>query len=295
MKKNVCKYFSISALSCLLLAASVSPSLSSSAVGDVDVEDAIVTSRYHTTVDHVGIQTDATLAFIGDAKHGHIYLSVDDDDGTFEPATDLLRLAPIEGLRGLKLGRIGDINARIPGLGWHGGAGHVVSLVGLATRLRVLDLGLPFPDGTFKLTSAGSVFLSAFVNLEELNLRNHYITDGAANLIGLVNLKRLDLYNNKIGSSVAALATLTEMEVLDIGNSGNNEAPAQIAATQNTLQAMINLREVDLEWLGVDLATFDGWFAAQIAAGARISKPELGISIRGFGTDFKIDYDDRHK
>ena len=289
MKKNVCKYFSISALSCLLLAASVSPSLSSSAGGDVDVEDAIVTSRYHNTVDHAGIQTPATLAFIGDVHHGHIYLSVSDDE-TFDPAADLPVLASIDGLRGLKLGRIGDIDARIPGLGWHGGAGHGASLVGFATRLRVLDLGLPFPDGRFKLTSAGSGFLSAFVNLEELNLRNHYITGGAVNLAGLVELRRLDLYNNKIGDSVAALSTLTKMEILDLGNNGN----MPLAATGVTLQAMPALKEVDLSYLaGVTPVIFNGWFAPQIP-GIRASMPVLDIS-RGFGTDFKIDYDDRHK
>lgn len=252
------------------------------------VVSADIVSRYHTQVTTENIQNKDVLDFIGNPFHGHIYLTVIEDEH-FIPERDLPKLGVLERLKGLKLGRICDINERVPGLPWYGGVGSGPSLKIFATSLRVLDLGLDSPSGTYKLSAEGSAFLVNFVNLEELNLCNHYITEGATNLAGLVNLRRLNLYNNKIGEAVSVLSSMKRMEVLDLGN--NNNMP--VDATRDTLLAMVKLKEVDLAFLPVIPAVFDGWFTAQIASVVRKLAPTLGIS-RNFGVDFQIDYSGRH-
>lgn len=236
-------------------------------------------SRYHTKATHAQISDPTFMEFVRNPAHGHIYLNLEDD---VVPEDDFSRLAEVERLHGLKVGKVGGFSERIPGLGWHGGIGHAAALANLAQRLRVLDLGLSTPDMTFKLTAEGSAFLAHFVNLEELNLRNHYIREGAANLSGLIRLKRLDLYNNKIGDSVAALDALTNMEVLDLGNNGNMPLPA----VQATLMLMPQLKEIDLSFCA-GAATLEEWFAPRGE-----EKPKYSITSK-FGLDFGMDYEDR--
>lgn len=184
------------------------------------------------------------------------------------------RLVELKGLQGLKIERLGSTHERMPGVCWVGGIGQAPQLSGFNDSLRILDLSLTTTSGTFKLSRGGSFFLRALVGLEELDLSNHYITDGAYNLAGLVNLRRLDLYNNKIGESVKYLKTLVNMEVLNLGNNGN----MPIDLLKETLLAMTKLEEVDLSFLaGVSDDTFNGWFAPQIAAGVRARLPRLRV------------------
>lgn len=205
-----------------------------------------------------------------DGLHPVLYLIINDGS---KLSTD--RLLELERLRGLKIERLGCRDERIPGVCWVGGIGQAPRLSSFNSSLRVLDLSLPTTSGTFKLSREGCAFLRALVNLEELDLSNHFITYGASNLSGLVQLRRLDLYNNKIGASIKDLKTLVNMEVLNLGNNGN----MPIELLKETLLAMTKLEEVDLSFLsGVSEDMFNGWFAPQIAAGIRSSPPKLIIS-----------------
>jgi hypothetical protein len=183
------------------------------------------------------------------------------------------RLAALKRLRGLKIERLGE-GERIPGIHWFGGIGQSTRLRSFS-NLRVLDLGLPTPRETFKLSREGCAFLTELVHLEQLSLCNHFITTGASHLAGLVKLRRLDLYNNKIGSSISALKTLVNMEVLNLGNNGN----IPLDLLKEVLLAMTKLTEVDLSFLGgLDEEMFNEWFTPQIAAGSRVAPPNLKIS-----------------
>ena len=217
-------------------------------------------------------QTNELLIRVDHQDHGDIYpgLYLIIHNGS-ELSTD--RLAELRRLHGLKIERLGR-EERIPGVYWFGGIGQATQLRSFSSSLRVLDLSLPTTCGTFKLSREGCAFLRALGNLEELDLSNHFITDGASNLAGLVKLRRLDLYNNKIGDSIKDLKTLVNMEVLNLGNNGN--MPVELL--KETLLAMTKLKEVDLSFLsGVSEDMFNGWFAPQIAAGIRVSPPRLEI------------------
>ncbi|MEI6628634.1 MAG: leucine-rich repeat domain-containing protein [Alphaproteobacteria bacterium] len=218
-------------------------------------------------------QANELLIHVGhhnlDGHYSGLYLIIHDGS---ELSTD--RLLELERLRGLKIEILGSMDERIPGVYWVGGIGQAPQLKGFSASLRILDLGLSTTSQTFKLSNAGSPFLKALVNLEELNLSNHFITDGASNLAGLVKLRRLDLYNNKVGASIEYLKTLVNMEVLNLGNNGN----MPIEPLKETLLAMTKLEEVDLSFLsGVSEDMFNGWFAPQIAAGIRVRPPRLEI------------------
>ena len=204
-------------------------------------------------------------------RHGcnDLYLIINDGS-----KLSTARLVALKRLRGLKIEQLGR-GERIPGIHWFGGIGQSTQLRSFSHLLRVLDLGLSTPSETFKLSREGCVFLTDLVNLEQLSLCNHFITNGAAHLAGLVKLRRLDLYNNKIGSSINALKTLVNMEILNLGNNGN----IPLDLLKETLLAMTKLKEVDLSFLGgLDEEMFNGWFAPQIAAGSRVALPKLRIS-----------------
>ncbi len=183
------------------------------------------------------------------------------------------RLVELKKLHGLKIERLGR-EERIPEVCWYGGVGQSSQLRSFSAFLRVLDLSLLTTSGTFKLSRESCIFLRDLVNLEQLNLCNHFITDGASLLAGLVKLQRLDLYNNKIGCSIGNLKTLVNIKVLNLGNNGN----MPLDLLKETLLAMTKLEEVDLSFLGgLDEEMFNGWFAAQIEAGSRAALPKLQI------------------
>lgn len=196
--------------------------------------------------------------------HDGLYMIIHDGSNL---GTD--RLVALKRLRGLKIEMLG-ITERIQGVYWFGGIGQAPQLSSFNTSLRVLDLSLSTTRKTFKLSSEGSTFLKSLVNLEELSLRNHYITTGAANLSTLVRLKKLDLYNNKIGRAIKDIKTLVNLAVLDLGNNSN----MPISLLKETLLAMPKLREIDLSFLsGVIEKTVTEWFIPQVDDGSRAQLP----------------------
>ena len=202
-------------------------------------------------------------------KDGHLFLTIHDGS-----ELDADRLLELKRLKGLKIERIGKTE-RIPGCYWLGGIGQSVKLSVFSASLQVLDLSLVTTSQTFKLSSDGSAFLRALVNLEELDLSNHYITTGASNLSGLTRLKRLSLRNNKIGTAIGDLKTLVNMEVLDLGN--NSNMPMHLL--KETLLAMPRLEEIDLTFHpGLIKSKIPESFDQQIAAGIRSRQPRLEIS-----------------